>query len=812
MAALFILGVTVPFLGKQAFLHWAGPAASLSNELYIPSAMFAAGRGLHNAPVEPGSAFFNFLQFGQQYIDETEVQNLPIQPLDPHQAYHRYLLWTVGAWWQLRGISWDAFKELSIFFLVLTAWLIYGCMVFFVPWWLAVPLTICAVTAPAMLFTVQYLRDFAKAPFFLGVLLSALIFIRNGRKGNHALTFGVVSGLITGIGMGFRRDFIIVPPVLAGLLILVPMPGESARLRRWGYRVVGGTLMVSTLLFSGWPIWQALYTFGSLTDHDTLMGFATNGDVEMGVYPASYEKIPLLNDLYVSACATAYEQFGMGQASAALPLVIPPYPGANAKSQLIRHFIQDFPWDTLVVRWAAAAITLTKGIQPHQAVLLAHLETVGEMMAALAVCVLLFRYGFRGLLMVLLLFVFPGYTSLQFSMRHGFHFSFLPWLSAGLIVISVIRGLQFLIRFGRSGKILKYGNICTPNRKQLLLMVCGILVFCGIAGGLKLYQQKKQLENAHRLRSAISNPIPFMKDRWDEWVLFIPQPARPENPEQIQAFNKLAPDMMMADYCVAAFDKGTPPWAIQLVYEDTRGWDGFSVPIRLYLPDWEHTKWFLCFPVFQVRQGHHLIRFAGLGVDSAVETKFLGFFDVEPPMLPREAATMVIGLPESNTYRNFAAAQRIDLGIKGQENPPGWRVHHPRMDVHAALERTAEMIENSNHADAREIVSDWLDKRPSSLAWTLMAAKLALRESQPNAARSILDHYLARYGKNFLGEALDGYLRNWLSEQKRKNDTQAAHSISESGSPESVPSPGGKNNDHTAKSLLNVGILSGSMR
>lgn len=808
-----LLSVTVPRMGEQAFVNWSGPALSLSNDLYIPAVMLAAGCGFRNAPAHDQPEFSDFLLFNRRALDHAVVCGLPSLPLSDHQSYHVYLLWTVGAWWRVWGISWNAFKELSLGFLILTAWMIYGCMTVFLPWWLALPLTLMSITSPAVLFTVQYLRDFAKAPFILAGLWAALLFLKKERRGREVMQFAAAAGVLTGIGLGFRRDLIIMPPVFLGILIFTPLATEMPRLSRWKYRITGSLILILLTGSAGWPIWRAFHTYGSLTDHDTLMGFATNGDVEMDILPGSYEKIPILNDLYISACVTAHAHLNAQATSAEseIPLTVPPYPDGTARRKLIRYYLARFPWDTLVVRWTAAAWTLASGGPTSAAPGLSWIQRAGPFLAAAVTALLLVSYGFRGMLMSLLLYVFPGYTALQFAARHVFQFSFLPWLSAGICFLYCLHGIQSIYGCRRAGETCPDLNAVRPNKPLILTLAGGGVLLIGAVILLHTWQRHNLENAAKRIQEARGPEIPHITDTWDNAPLFIPEKGD-WRPGQATAFGGTVPDMLMMTCRVAMFDRGVPPWAVRLIYEDTRGWDGFSAPVRLYLPDWDKTPWFLYFPVFTLRQGAELIYFVGVSVEAPFDAKFLGFRSIDPHRLPPESAGLVMGIPETGFPGGFLATQGIRTIYSGERTHPGWIMHNPRMDVHRDLQQAAALITESRFSEARGIIDSWLQLRPASLTWHLAAARAMLKEGKTDAALSQVENYLLRYGGGDKTYLLEPYLRERLRPESGADTAGPGQSASVPDEPGSGALPGGKNKDHTARSRLKVGTLSGSRR
>src|SRR6185436_13700026 len=98
------------------------------------------------------------------------------------------------------------------------------------------------------------LRDYAKAPFILGLLLiAAHLAARSGRPRSPAV-LAAIFGATLGIGFGFRNDIVVVVPVFVVALLLWDRPRDAGAVRS---RLAALAAAVAAFAICAWPILSA---------------------------------------------------------------------------------------------------------------------------------------------------------------------------------------------------------------------------------------------------------------------------------------------------------------------------------------------------------------------------------------------------------------------------------------------------------------------------------------------------------------------------------------------------------------------------
>ena len=185
---------------------------------FAPAVLLACGRG-YVTPAVPTPALDRFLD---GTVDTFSCDQLP--PSTPAgelhfmQALYRYLMTAVAWQWKWSGISWSGLTPLFGILFALTLCAAYGLFRLAGPPLAAllavVPLT---VSAHHLGFLPQ-LRDYAKAPFILLLILIMARLAVTPLKRRRALLLAAAFGLVLGIGFGFRND------------LLINIPGDGGRI------------------------------------------------------------------------------------------------------------------------------------------------------------------------------------------------------------------------------------------------------------------------------------------------------------------------------------------------------------------------------------------------------------------------------------------------------------------------------------------------------------------------------------------------------------------------------------------------------
>lgn len=740
LVLLFVIALAVWKAGSTRLEGWNGPAGSLSNELFIPAIMMNAGMGFVNVDPAEVPGLRDFLDFRSQEFDGASLAGFgKIKPLHPFQEYHRYLIYSTAFAWRVFGIHWDTVKILILFYFFLAAAAVYGISRLCLNPIVSFAVTLAFVYAQPVLWTLPILRDFVKAPFVLGVILLLGITVRYRLTTLRYFIVVAASGLVLGSGLGFRRDMIVfVPAALFFLVVCRLYPGRYGVWRR----PAAAALLVFLFIFSGWPIHKTLYRDGYVAAHDTIMGFASFSDHELGVIsPASYEKHYLLNDLYCTLKAHDAAKRGVtfSPETYARRCNEPEF-DLEMKRAYVTEVIKTFPGDMLT-RAYAAVVRIATAIVASPFPVVHFFESWGLWFTAAGLIMIAAVSPAQAWLILLLLCYFCGYTSIQFAFRHAFHMSFVPYFFSGLVVQQLLRLSMFFLP-GQFRSILGCG--LPAVRKQALKAVAYSMTFVLISGmGLlfplflaRAWQHGQVSELKSSYVKAPKTPIPNKTLAWDGRTLFMPVGGRECHLCQNLGLIVDIETRLMA----ASFRDVRAPLDIRLVYEwDGRSWD-FSAPANFMLRDGPgavDVDYF--FPVHETTTCTDWNHFVGISLPNEQAGAFLGFSKVED--IDPLALLVNIAIP-ADTER-FIEAQYLEFPKEGGLWTP-YNVHQDFNPFLAEMEIRGLLSEGK--ADlAADKARRILERRPGSIQFTFLLAEALMKENLAgealSEARSLLDIY-----------------------------------------------------------------------
>lgn len=621
VVALLLLTVIAVEVGLRTLDAWQGPAYTLTNELYVPAAMFASGAGFINPPLDeaPGLREFLYLQPGHETF--TLEQGAPAYSrtqLDPYQQYHRYLIYAMGIVWRVFGITWGAAKLLAVGSHVALVLVAYGILRFAFGAPLAFAGAVTIACASVTTFWIFNIRDYGKAPFLLACIGIALYLLRRARVPRHYLMAAAAMGVVAGLGLGFRRDLMAALPALLAVLALAPIPASAGA---WRVRAGAAALFALLAMLFAAPVLLAFSSKGSLAWHDMLMGMTPPLEQELGLRPASYARVPVKHDSYVSGLAAGYarrELIGDDPArEQAYKLDLD-----TEERMLLRRMVTLFPAD-MWMRGCAAVVRVLQGVGymapggPGWWSL--HLERFGVVyavggLAGIAAWNLRLAVGLG-----LLLLYFGGITSLQYETRHAFHLYIAP-VFFFLLPIHMI--IQLALR-----------RVAWPERRTALrnvgLFVAGMVLLLGGPWVLALGAQQWQLRAVERellaepLETVAVQPVEF-----EGWTYFkatspprqVVLPPRLEQPY-------VAPLYLMVELeCFA----GVSP--IHVTVESRAGWLDFSQHIEavpVAQPDGTRVRYYFNVPEHYGERDW--VRFESVGLPSEYAAHFKGLYLVTTP-------------------------------------------------------------------------------------------------------------------------------------------------------------------------------------
>ncbi len=766
--------------GQQRLEGWSGPAGSLTNDLFVPAIMMNAGKGFTNTePVETPS-LRAFLDFRTPDFDCNALQqDTRLIPLHPFQEYHRFLIYSVAGIWRLFGVSWDAMKILILLFFCASVLCVYGiCRLAMNPAF-SFFAALGFVFAQPVLWTLPILRDFAKAPFILALIFLLGITVRGKLGARVYLMIALLAGLLLGIGMGFRRDMMVFLPVSLFFLMV-------GRVRDTAHPVVirlGAAAALIVLFFvSGLPVHKALIRDGYVAAHDTIMGFASYSDHELGLLePASYEKHYLLNDLYCTLKAHDLARRGVTfPPEVYSKLCNDPDFDFSMKRAYVTEIIKTFPGDMLA-RAYAAVLRMATSIVPANYALARFVEERGLWFLIAGLLFIAGQTPVRAWLVVVMLCYFCGYISIQFAFRHAFHMSFVPYFFAGLCLQYLCWGLPAFLpgnlrrRLGLRMPIFRGGFYRTVARASVWAIITLALFYTPLALARAL-QRNSIIAMRDSYLDAPSSPIPHRVMAWDGREVFLPTAGRKCRLCQNMGLIVDSETRLMA----AFFKDVKEPLDIKLIYEwEGLSWD-FSAPATFAVsPDVNGASLRFFFPVHEVTTCTNWNHFVGISLPREQARLFQGFHQVDNP----EDLGLLVNMAIPEKEKLFIANQRLKIPWAGKEWRP-YRIYEEFQPF--IVEMDIQNLRNQEkHEEALALVDKALSNRPQSIQFTFLKAEILNKMGQSDVALktclNLLEYYpdafvlFARLDRFFQERGgTQGRMQEWSSLLKQNPDLHCA--------------------------------------
>jgi hypothetical protein len=191
-----------------------------------------------------------------------------------------YLGWSVSALWRLTSVN---YHNLWPLFSILVGGYACGCFVLlrlFFGRWTATAGALVLMLSPVALSMIVYLRDYAKAPFFIWTIVLLILALR-ARNWRTTVLWTFSAGVILGVGFGFRSDIIILLPVGIGTLALGIGPRALQRCAAGIIAFIVGTLLLASPII----IRGNAGAFGTVF----MQGLSEPFRIYLGLSPAPYD-------------------------------------------------------------------------------------------------------------------------------------------------------------------------------------------------------------------------------------------------------------------------------------------------------------------------------------------------------------------------------------------------------------------------------------------------------------------------------------------------------------------------------------------
>ena len=504
-ALLFlVIVISAAFVGTWFVTSNTVKKFNFYQETFSPAVMAACGKGFvlpHPAPEE----MIAFLELRTQSFSCDSISpNQKSVPPELFQAVHRNLMLTVATWWRVLGISWANLATLYGLVYGFTAGFAYLLLRTASRPVLALALTCIFILSPPQLFNLPHLRDYIKAPFMLAAIVMIAWLLKGSMHRGVAVWALATTGLLLGVGLGFRMDlFILVPLILIAILFM--QPGSlTADLK---------PRLTSAVIFCACFAIAASSTLVSMKGsnaHVIILGLMEEFDPRIGLNPIFYGLGYHYLDLYAHTIVNSFAYAG-GYAGQTIM-----YPSIQYEISGFAYLVEvyrNFPADVVARFFGAVWRILHLPIEapvifedlyffydelrPQWLMNLTHhrawevvLFAVVSISAALIAC-----RSFKLLISVFLVVLYLcGYPFLQFGVRHYFFLQVIGlWLfglSFQYIFLDPIRNWYQQKRFGVDSKPKQVDKQLWMSR-GLRSLAAVVLVFglpLALLGLLRVYQ------------------------------------------------------------------------------------------------------------------------------------------------------------------------------------------------------------------------------------------------------------------------------------------------------------------------------------
>jgi len=447
VCALFALGFGVGSSYMRTFNRSGGVADFGQPEFGAAVALACRGAFVNlGYTATPGLA--RFLTRASDVFSCNELPaTLGSGELNITQRLYRYLMSAVALVWGLRGVSWSGLWPLfgAMFGSVIA--LAYGLFRLGSGRALAVAASLALVVSAIHLGHLPYLRDYAKAPFMLALLLVMARMAVGPVTARRMIGYGTAFGVILGIGFGFRNDLLIhVPPFLA--VVFLCLPGKVASNLRVKAAAVGAAAVVFVAV--AWPIVRA-YGGGSNTGHVAVLGLMTPFDRPLGIRGSLYDWGYTYNDQFAANIINNYSYRVEGRyveylskeydrEAVAYLLQIARHWPADIVARVYGSVLNVLEMPFTVGTWT---YSIPYGATSHWVaalygwqiwMLLGYLSGCGVVVTMLALTLLSGRSAWTATALLLLLIYYAGYPAIQFGARHFFHLEFIAWWALAFVL------------------------------------------------------------------------------------------------------------------------------------------------------------------------------------------------------------------------------------------------------------------------------------------------------------------------------------------------------------------------------------------
>ena len=336
--------------------HQVPDMPDLNRRVFGAAVMGACGHGVTTPTVPliagPGTpdgrrALIEFLGGRREALSCREIPlDTPVEGLDGAQQASLYLMWLAVAVWKITGPAWGSIDRLLGVLFGLSVALCYATCRVAINRFASAAVATVMMLSPLHLVFLSDLRDYSKAPFFLGTLLTVGLLTTRPFSSAMVIAMSAVAGAAIGVGFGLRTDIALNLIIVVGAVAMF-LPGRIDR--SWRVRVSAVSVCLLCFVAAASPLLASRQS-ASTVWHWALLGYAHDSDRALDISAAPYEPGYFYSDSYVATTVDAFwgrTTHATGQVSVGIPEY------SEASRRYYVTLLSTFPADGIIRGWAA---------------------------------------------------------------------------------------------------------------------------------------------------------------------------------------------------------------------------------------------------------------------------------------------------------------------------------------------------------------------------------------------------------------------------------------------------------------------------
>lgn len=469
---------------------------------FEPAVMIACGKGFVISEHQP-KALEDFLWRRRDSLSCSELPaDLKLGKKGLYQEAWTYLEYTVGLTWRVLGISWSGMGPLFGLLFGSVIALAYAIARLGMGRWFALGTAIGLAVSSTHLLNLPHLRDYAKAPFTLALVLILGLLVARPMRSWMILLLALAYGIVLGVGYGFRTDFLTSVPLIV-IVLFVFLDGRLTE--RLPVKAAASLLALATFVLVSWPVLASVYSKGGCQWHVALLGLQSPHDQNLQLTPAPYDFGYVYGDAYVVETVSG---FARRTHAASAPLVYCSHEYDVQSGRYLKDIVASFPADMTVRAYASMRQIVELPFQqwtapmPDWATILYKIRarilrprTREGTLVTLVTLVMVSAVSIRlGLFLLFFLAYFGGYPAIQFQTRHYFHLEFITWWALGFVAYQTM-----MAGWSLRTTMPDWRPVVRATARGAALVLAGVAALVVVLGAARWYQgrQARQLFAAY---------------------------------------------------------------------------------------------------------------------------------------------------------------------------------------------------------------------------------------------------------------------------------------------------------------------------